>query len=100
MPSTSNKPTRAAIYAPISTTEQDTGMQVAELRQVCGQRGWSIVAEHLDDGVSGVATARQGLDALLADGDCGGAAFGSAGVPLSPHGNGGRTGRRPLEVDG
>jgi DNA invertase Pin-like site-specific DNA recombinase len=62
---TSNKP-RAAIYARVSTSDQDTGMQVAELRQVCGQRGWSIVAEHLDDGVSGVATARAGLDALLA----------------------------------
>jgi hypothetical protein len=67
MSSTSNKPTRAAIYPRVSTTEQDTGMQVAELRQVCGQRGWNIVAEHLDDGVSGVATARAGLDALLAD---------------------------------
>jgi hypothetical protein len=53
---------------------------------VCGQRGWSIVAEHLDDGVSGVATARQGLDALLADGDSGGAAFGSTGAPLRPLG--------------
>ena len=31
MPTTSNKPTRAAIYARVSTTEQDTGMQVAEL---------------------------------------------------------------------
>ena len=67
MSSTSNKSTRAAIYARVSTHEQDTGMQVAELRQVCGQRGWNIVAEHLDDGVSGVATARAGLDALLAD---------------------------------
>ena len=68
MPTTSNKPTRAALYARVSTTEQDSGMQVAELRQVGSQGGWSIVAEHLDDGVSGVATARAGLDALLVAG--------------------------------
>jgi hypothetical protein len=69
MPTTSNKPTRAAIYARVS--EQDTGMQVAELRQVCGQR-----AEHLDDGVSGVASAHvRGSGALRLT--CGAAAEGA-----------------------
>jgi DNA invertase Pin-like site-specific DNA recombinase len=67
MSKTTTKPTRAAIYARVSTSDQDTGMQVAELRQVCEQRGWCIVAQHLDDGVSGAATSRAGLDALVAD---------------------------------
>lgn len=40
-------------------------MQIDELRLVAEQRGWNVVSERVDDGVSGSATSRPGLDALL-----------------------------------
>jgi DNA invertase Pin-like site-specific DNA recombinase len=56
-----------AIYARVSTTGhgQDVGLQVDELRQVARQRGWTIVGEHIDAGVSGSATSRPALDQML-----------------------------------
>lgn len=57
--------TRAAIYARTSTPGQDPDLQLVELRQVASQRGWRLVAEHVDRGVSGAKARRPGLDALL-----------------------------------
>ena len=55
---------RMPLYARVSTTGhgQDVGLQLDELRAVARQRGWSIVAEHVADGVSGAATSRPALD--------------------------------------
>ena len=60
---------RAAIYARVSTLHhgQDVGLQVDELREVCAQRGYVIVGEFIDDGVSGAKTSRPALDRMLAD---------------------------------
>ncbi len=64
---TTTKTIRAASYARVSTTGhgQDVGLQIDELRQVAGQRGWSIAGEYIDEGVSGAATSRPALDQML-----------------------------------
>jgi DNA invertase Pin-like site-specific DNA recombinase len=58
---------RAAIYVRVSTTGQSVENQLLELRQVAAQRGWEVVAEHRDEGISGARgrDARPGLDRLL-----------------------------------
>jgi DNA invertase Pin-like site-specific DNA recombinase len=58
---------RTALYARVSTTGpgQDVGLQLDELPQVARQRGWHVVAEHVDDGVSGATTSRPALDRLM-----------------------------------
>lgn len=62
------KTVRAALYARVSTLNgQDVGLQLDELRQVAGQRGWVLVEEYVDEGVSGAKASRPGLDRLLAD---------------------------------
>ena len=60
---------RVALYARVSTSHrgQDVGLQLDELRRVAAQRGWAIVAEHVDEGRSGADRARPALaDALEA----------------------------------
>jgi DNA invertase Pin-like site-specific DNA recombinase len=57
---------RCAIYARVSTFDQEPENQLAELRRYAGARGWTI-AEHIDKGVSGVNDRRPAFDALLAD---------------------------------
>lgn len=64
---TTGKATRAAIYARVSTTShgQDSGLQVEELRQVAAQRGWEVIGEFVDEGISGSMESRPALDAML-----------------------------------
>ncbi len=57
---------RAAIYARVSTFEQEPENQLAEVRRYCTAREWSI-AEHVDRGVSGAKDRRPALDQLLTD---------------------------------
>src|SRR6266404_4830836 len=58
---------RAAIYARVSTNNgQDPHMQIRELREYCGRRGWDIQGEYVDTGVCGAKEHRPQLDVLLA----------------------------------
>jgi DNA invertase Pin-like site-specific DNA recombinase len=57
---------KAAIYARVSTFDQELENQLAELRRYTGARGWTV-AEHVDRGVSGAKDRRPAVDALLAD---------------------------------
>jgi len=57
---------RSAIYARVSTFEQEPENQLAELRRYCLARDWSV-AEHVDRGVSGAKDRRPALDQLLID---------------------------------
>ena len=60
------KTTRVGLYARVSTHNgQDVDLQLEELRQVAHQRGWEVVGEFVDDGVSGAKEDRPGLDALM-----------------------------------
>jgi DNA invertase Pin-like site-specific DNA recombinase len=59
---------RAAIYARVSTQNgQNPEMQLKELREYCARRGWEIVREYVDKGISGAKEHRPALDALLVD---------------------------------
>jgi DNA invertase Pin-like site-specific DNA recombinase len=60
---------RAAIYARVSTLNngQDPTMQIRELREYCERRGWDVVAEFVDLGISGAKDRRPELDKLMAD---------------------------------
>lgn len=55
---------RVAIYARVSTKEQTTETQVAQLTAYCQARGWTDVAVFRDDGISGVRDNRPELDKL------------------------------------
>ena len=44
---------RVGLYMRVSTTDQTTDNQRIELRRVAAQRGWTIVGEYIDHGVSG-----------------------------------------------
>ena len=58
----------AAIYARVSTNNgQDPEMQLRELREYCQRRGWEIIHEYVDVGISGTKEKRPQLDKLLAD---------------------------------
>jgi DNA invertase Pin-like site-specific DNA recombinase len=42
-------------------------MQLAELREYAGRRGWQIVEEFTDQGVSGCKESRPALNRLMSD---------------------------------
>jgi DNA invertase Pin-like site-specific DNA recombinase len=60
---------KAAIYARVSARKkgQDPRMQIKELREYCRRRGWNIVGEFIDHGVSGRQDTRPALDRLMQD---------------------------------
>ena len=58
---------KAAIYARVSTEDQNAAMQVEELRSMCERRGWEIYNEYVDGGYSGTKTSRPALDQMMKD---------------------------------
>jgi DNA invertase Pin-like site-specific DNA recombinase len=60
---------RAAIYLRVSTDKQTIENQLRELRQIAERRGWEVVHEYQDAGISGSKgrEARPGLDEMLKD---------------------------------
>src|SRR5579872_2100174 len=58
---------RTAIYARVSTTDQNCDMQLRELREYCQRRGWEIAGEYVDTGWSGAKANRPELDGLMRD---------------------------------
>src|ERR1700681_561757 len=59
---------RVALYARVSTlNNQDPEMQLAELREYAGRRGWEIIEEFTDQGVSGSKESRPSLNRLMSD---------------------------------
>src|ERR1700723_2534767 len=58
---------RIATYSRVSTLNQDTDMQTRELREYCTRRGWVLVHEYVDHGVSGAKESRPALNALMID---------------------------------
>ena len=57
---------RCAIYARVSTYEQEPENQLQELRRYAEARGWTVV-EYIDRGVSGSTDRRPSLDRLVTD---------------------------------
>src|ERR1700730_6975935 len=60
---------QAAIYVRVSTDKQTIENQLRELRQIAKRRGWEVVQEYRDAGISGAKSrdARPGLDQMLKD---------------------------------
>jgi DNA invertase Pin-like site-specific DNA recombinase len=60
---------RAAIYVRVSTDKQTIENQLRELHQIAERRGWEVVHEYRDAGISGSKgrDARPGLDEMLKD---------------------------------
>jgi DNA invertase Pin-like site-specific DNA recombinase len=58
---------RAALYIRVSTLDQHPETQLHELRQFASQRGFEIVDEYTDHGISGTKARRPALDRLLTD---------------------------------
>ena len=57
---------RAVLYMRVSTLDQHPETQLHDLRQLAGQRGYTIVNEYTDR-ISGAKARRPGLDAMMAD---------------------------------
>ena len=60
---------KCAVYARVSTNNghQSPEMQLRELREHCKKRGWKLITEYTDEGVSGAKDSRPQLDRLMAD---------------------------------
>jgi DNA invertase Pin-like site-specific DNA recombinase len=59
---------RVALYARVSTLNgQHPEMQLAELREYASRRGWKIVGEYVDEGISGSKESRPQLNQLMTD---------------------------------
>ncbi len=59
---------RAAIYARVSTNNgQDPKMQLREIGEYCEHRGWKVITEYVDQGISGSKEQRPQLDRMIAD---------------------------------
>jgi DNA invertase Pin-like site-specific DNA recombinase len=57
---------KTAIYARVSTTDQNCEVQLRELREYVARRGWDPACEYVDAGFSGAQSSRPALDRLMA----------------------------------
>jgi DNA invertase Pin-like site-specific DNA recombinase len=63
-----NTEKRVALYARVSTLAgQSPEMQLVELREYAARRGWQLIEEYVDHGVSGAKESRPALNKLMAD---------------------------------
>ena len=58
---------KAAIYVRVSSLDQHVESQLYDLRELAAQRGYEIVHEYEDRGISGTKARRPGLDSMMAD---------------------------------
>ena len=58
---------KTAIYVRVSSPDQHVESQLYDLRELATQRGYEVVQEYRDCGVSGKRARRPGLDTLIAD---------------------------------
>jgi DNA invertase Pin-like site-specific DNA recombinase len=58
---------KAVLYARVSTADQHLETQLYDLRKLAAQRGFEVVREYCDRGISGSKAKRLGLDAMMND---------------------------------
>lgn len=58
---------QVAIYARVSTEDQNCDLQLRDLRRYCRSRGWKLAGEYVDTGWSGAKVRRPELDRLMLD---------------------------------
>jgi putative DNA-invertase from lambdoid prophage Rac len=56
---------KTAIYARVSTNDQNCEVQLRELREFVARRGWDAAVEFVDAGFSGAKASRPALDRLI-----------------------------------
>ncbi len=56
---------KAALYARVSTSNQDTARQLDDLRSYCNRRGFTVYKEYIDEGISGSKASRPALNELF-----------------------------------
>ena len=63
----SRKALKVALYARVSTDAQTTDNQLQDLREAAQRHGWTVVAEFVDQGISGAKgrDKRPGFDAMM-----------------------------------
>lgn len=64
---TPSKPLACAIYARVSTDDQNCENQLSELRAYAERMSWGVAEEYVDHGESGAKRSRPELDRLMAD---------------------------------
>ncbi|MDD2711165.1 MAG: recombinase family protein [Verrucomicrobiae bacterium] len=47
---------KVALYSRVSTTDQETGNQLLQLREFVARQGWQVAGEYVDNGQSGAKT--------------------------------------------
>jgi site-specific DNA recombinase len=57
---------KSAIYARVSTSDQNNAIQIRELTEYAGRRHWEAAGVYHDQ-ISGAKVSRPGLDKLMAD---------------------------------
>ena len=57
---------RAAMYTRVSTTDQNSDMQIRELNEYVARQGWEVLATY-QDVMSGAKANRPGVAQLMAD---------------------------------
>lgn len=62
-----NTPKLAALYSRVSSSDQSTAMQEADLRRYAEARGFTIYKEYTDHAISGGKDRRPALDQLMSD---------------------------------
>ena len=65
--STDNIVQRVALYARVSTRDQNCELQLAELQQYAERRGFEVLGEYVDRGISGSKDSRPQLNRLMAE---------------------------------
>jgi DNA invertase Pin-like site-specific DNA recombinase len=58
---------KASIYCRVSSPDQRVENQILDLRKMAAQRGFEVVREYCDRGVSSSKVRRPGLDTMMAD---------------------------------
>ena len=58
---------KVCLYARVSTKEQGCERQLVELREVAEKHDYEVVAEYVDEGISGAKKSRPALDQMLKD---------------------------------
>jgi len=58
---------KVALYARVSTTDQNCELQLRELREYCARRRWEVIDEYVDTGICGTRASMPQLNRLMQD---------------------------------